>query len=260
MPLSEILGELYSLDGRNALVTGAGSGIGRAAALALAGSGAFVTLCGRRAAALGETAGLIRASGGNCEVRVCDVSSDADIEELFSGYGPERKLDIFINNAGFTVHSGLCDTAAEDIDALIATNLRGAILALQHAARLMRAQKSGVITVITSVNGLNSHPGQGMYSVTKFGLQGAMKALASELAEYGVRVNSIAPGAIDTAMNAAAFADAETLKAVNGKIPMGRVGLPEEIGRVAAAISSDVFSYMTGATVVVDGGMMLKHK
>ena len=255
------LEQLYNLEGKTAIVTGGSQGIGRGIAVSLANFGASVTVIGRNQALLEETVAEVRAAGGCCDAVVLDVSDRDASRAFFDRYMEEHpQLDIFVNNAGFTVRSELADTADQDIDALLSTNLVGALTLLNKAANRMKAQRSGSIVVITSVNGLNPLPGQGMYSVTKFALEGATKALASSLAEYGVRVNSCAPGAIDTAMNAAALADPAAMEATLKKIPMSAVGAPADIGDVVACMVSDACRYMTGATVVVDGGLSLKHK
>jgi len=255
------LEKLFSLGGKNAIVTGGSQGIGRGIAVSLANFGANVTVVSRNQALLEETAAIIRAGGGLCETVALDVADRDASRAFFDRYmETHRQLDIFVNNAGFTVRSELADTADADIDALLSTNLVGALTLLKKAANQMKAQHSGNIVVITSVNGLNPLPGQGMYSVTKFALEGATKALASSLAEYGVRVNSCAPGAIDTAMNAAALSDPTAMEATLKKIPMSAVGAPADIGDVVACMVSDACRYMTGATVVVDGGLSLKHK
>lgn len=252
----------FCLEGKTAIVTGGNSGIGRAIALSLARLGADIVIAGRNEETLKSTLNELSSSGGNYELYKLDVSSRDEIRRFFEWYSSShQKLDIFVNNAGYSVQGELQDTSDADIDGLIDTNLKGAICCMQHAADIMIQQKSGRILVITSINGVvNPHPTQGMYSVTKFALQGAMKAMAETLGEYGITVNSLAPGAIDTPMNSAAFADPGHIRAVEAKISLRRIGTAEEIGDVAAVMVSDAFSYMTGTTIVVDGGMMLRQK
>jgi len=252
---------LFNLEGKNAVISGGSQGIGRGIALSLANFGANITVIGRNKHLLEETIELTKEIGGNCEAYIVDVGDRTAINEFFTEYiGKHNSLDIYVNNAGFTVHAELQDTSFSDIDRLIDTNLKGAIHCLKNVANIMKGQRMGVITIITSINALNSHPGQGMYSVTKYALEGTMKSLASVLAKYGVRVNSCAPGAIDTAMNTEAFSDPRIHDTILNKIPLNRIGTIQDIGDVVACISSDAFRYMTGATVVVDGGMMLKQK
>lgn len=252
---------LFDLSGKKAVVTGGSQGIGRAVAVSLAAFGAEVTVLGLNQHLLDETVKIIADMNGICHAENINVTDWERVDAFFTGYVRKNgRLDIFVNNAGYTVHAELADTTREEIDGLLETNVKAGIHCMQLAANIMKPQGCGNIVVITSVNALNSHPGQGMYSVTKFALEGAMKALASTLAEYGIRVNSCAPGVIDTAINAKALSDPATVKVINSKIAMHKVGMPEDVGDVVACMVSDACRYMTGATVVVDGGMMLKQK
>ena len=258
---ADYVNSTFGLEGKNAIITGGNSGIGKGIAEAFAKLGANVCITGRNEDRLEAVVSSL-SSYGHHEYKRVDVSSRNDIDQFFEWYESNHdKLDIFVNNAGYSVHGELQNAAYEDIDGMIETNLKGAILCMQHASRIMMKQKSGRILIITSINGVvNAHPEQGMYSVTKFGLQGAMKALASSLGEYGITVNSLAPGAIDTPINSVAFSNTDTVHAVENKITLHRIGTIEEVGDVAAAMVSDCFRYMTGSTVVVDGGMMLRQK
>lgn len=258
---SEYIDGLFDLTGKKAIVTGGSQGIGRGIAISLAAFGAEVTVIGRNTKLLDETCEIIREMKGVCYGKALDLTNWSDVEQFFLEYEKENDtLDIFINNAGYTVRAEIGDTQKADIEGLLDTNVKAAIQCVQLAANQMKKQKSGNIVIITSVNAFNSHPNQGMYSVTKFALEGAMKAFASTLAEYGIRVNSCAPGAIDTAINAEVMEDAEIVKAVEQKIPMGIIGASKDVGDVVACMVSDACRYMTGASVVVDGGMMLKRK
>lgn len=249
---------LVSLEGRNSIVTGGNQGIGRAIAISLASFGSSVTIIGRNKETLEETLAMLPGKGH--EQYVCDVSDLAAVDSFFAQYSERKKiLDICINNAAYSVHSTLEETTSEEVDGLLDTNLKGAIRVLQHAGKLMKQQRSGSIVVITSVNGLNPHPTQAMYSVTKFALEGAAKALASSLGPYNVRVNTCAPGAIDTPINAAAFSTPGFTEAFCKKVSLKRIGAVEEIGDAVALIAGDAFRYMTGSTVVIDGGLMLKQ-
>lgn len=258
---TEYAERVFGLNGKKAIVTGASQGIGEGVAISLAMMGAEVCVVGRNEKLLKSVQGNIKRKGGICEYAMVDISKPEETDAFFQEYEKKHnRLDIFVNNAGFTVHAEITDTNLCDIDALISTNLRGAIYCIQNAAIIMKKHNKGTITIVSSVNALNAHPKQGMYSVTKAGLEGAMKAFASSLAEYNIRVNSVAPGAIDTAMNKVALSDEEIHKAVIQKIAMRRVGGIEDIGDVVAAVCSDAFRYTTGATIVVDGGMLLKQK
>ncbi len=250
---------LFDLNGKNAVVTGGSQGIGRSIAISLAAFGAEVTIIGRNQALLEETVRTISDLGGICHTIRLDVTDYEGVEHFFETYQKQNgHLDIFINNAGYSVRAEFTDSRKEDIDGLIETNLKASIHCLQLTGKIMKTQRSGNIVIITSVNALNAHPEQGVYSVTKYALEGSMKALANTLSQYGVRVNSCAPGAIQTSINA--NATPASLESAMRKIAMDRFGKAREVGDVVACMVSDAFSYMTGATVVVDGGMMLKLK
>lgn len=256
---ADYLKKLFSLEGRKAIVTGGGQGIGRSIAMSLAAFGAEVTILGRNKETLERTVKEICQRGDRCQYYQLDLKDWESVDRFFDTYLEENeRLDIYVSNAGATVRSALADTRQKDMDDLWNLNVKGALHGIQRSAELMKKQRSGNIVLITSVNALNAHPGQGMYSVTKYALEGAMKALASTLGPYGIRVNSCAPGAIRTAMNECVLADAAAEQKVKDSISLDRVGTPEEIGNVVACMVSDAFSYMTGATVVVDGGLLLR--
>jgi len=249
---------ICNLEGKTAIVTGGNQGIGKGIAYSLASLGAEVTIVGRNPYTLEETLNML--PGENHEAHILDVSNRDDIKEFFRTYQKHHEnLDIFINNAAYSVHATLEETEQKDIDGLLDTNLKGALCCLQQAGNIMKKQKKGSIVVITSVNGLSPHPTQAMYSVTKFALEGAVKALASSLGPYNVRVNSCAPGAIDTPINAEAFSKPEFKEKFNKKVSLRRVGTIDEIGEAVALLAGDAFRYMTGSTVVIDGGLMLKQ-
>lgn len=250
---------LFSLDGKNAIVTGASQGIGKAIACSLAAFGAQVAVLGRNRAYLSRVEGEIRAAGGNCRAYAVDVSCEEQMETFFHAYMTDHgQLDIFVNNAAFTVMKPALDTTEAEMDSLFATNVKGALFGLSRAGKIMKAQRSGSITIVTSVNALAPLPPQAVYTSTKCALEGLMRCIAADLSEYGVRVNSCAPGAINTHMNADAFSTQEGIDECARMIPLGRVGDPEDIGDAVACISSDAFRYMTGSTVLVDGGLMLR--
>ncbi|HQB90751.1 MAG: SDR family oxidoreductase [Spirochaetales bacterium] len=249
---------LCSLEGQHAVVTGGSQGIGRAIACSLASFGARVTILGRNPSTLDETLALLDGEGH--ERVVCDVSDLAAVDAFFSDYQRRHPaLDIFVNNAAYSVHATLEEADRADIDGMVDTNLKGAIACLQHAGKIMKRQQRGSIVVLSSVNGLNSHPTQAIYSVTKFALEGVVKALASSLGPYNVRVNSCAPGAIDTPINAEAFSREGFKEEFCKKVSLKRIGSAKEIGDAVCMLAGGAFAYMTGATVVIDGGLMLKQ-
>lgn len=255
------LKKLFSLDGKTAIVTGASSGIGRAIAISLAHFGARVALAGRSMDGLETTRQIIEQAGGACEEYVVDISDTDAQKSFFEQYMQTHKqLDIFIANAGINIRSELPDVTLEDMETLLHTNYIGTLFGMIQASNIMKPQRSGNIVVITSINGLSPLINQAIYSSIKFGLEGAMRCLAGSMAEYGVRVNSCAPGCVHSAGNQHIFSIDEFRKAKEASIPLGKIGDPEDIGDVVATMVSDAYRFMTGATILVDGGELLRPK
>lgn len=253
--------KLFSLDGRKAVVTGASSGIGRAIAVSLANFGAEVALLGRSASGLQTTRELIETNGGICEDYIVDISDTTAQDQFFQKYMEKHgRLDIFIANAGINRRAELPDATLEDMEALLHTNYIGTIYGMIQASNIMKSQHSGNIVVITSINGLSPLINQAVYSSIKFGLEGAMRCMAGSMAEYGVRVNSCAPGCVHSAGNQHIFSINEFRKSKEASIPLGKIGDPEDIGDVVATIVSDAYRFMTGSTILVDGGELLRPK
>lgn len=248
----------YNLSGKVAVVTGASKGIGRATALALAKQGADVVLAARNKIQLDEVAREIEKLGRRAETVCVDVTSKEQIDEMMENMVPAfGGVDIFVNNAGVTVMKRFIETQPEDIDNIFDTNLKGAIYFLQGAAKLMIKQgRGGSIVIVTSINAVAPLPSQAFYSSTKAALEALMRCLAADLARYHIRVNSVAPGAIATDMNS--HFTPEVVERVAAKIPLGRVGESDEIGDVVAFLASDAARYITGATIIADGGYLLR--
>ena len=253
--------KIFSLDGHKAVVTGASSGIGRAIAISLANFGAEVALLGRSADGLRTTHETIAANGGICEDYIVDIS-DTDAQGRFFRTYMEKhgQMDIFIANAGINRRAELPDATLEDIHALLKTNYVGTLFGMIQASNIMKHQHSGNIVVITSINGLSPLTNQAVYSSIKFGLEGAMRSMAGSMAEYGVRVNSCAPGCVHSAGNQHIFSIEEFRKSKEANIPLGKIGNPEDIGNVVATMVSDAYCFMTGSTILVDGGELLRPK
>lgn len=247
------------LQGKIAVVTGASKGIGRSIALELARQGADVVLAARNKSQLDEVALEIEKIGRRVKAVSVDVTSKEQIDGLMQNVVPQfGGVDIFVNNAGVTVMKRFVDTLPEDVDRIFDTNLRGAIFFLQNAARQMISQKrGGSIIIVTSINALAPLPSQAFYSSTKAALEALMRCLAADLARDGIRVNSVAPGAIATDMNSH-FND-EVIGRLLPKIPLGRVGKPDDIAEVAAFLASEAARYITGSTIVADGGYLLRQ-
>jgi NAD(P)-dependent dehydrogenase (short-subunit alcohol dehydrogenase family) len=244
------------LDGKVIAVLGASVGIGRAACLRFAAEGARVVAASRNLAACEEVVAAIRADGGEALALAVDVAVATELEAAF-----ERTLETFgrldgaFNNAGVqTVARPLAEHTEDDWDRLFAVNLRGMWLALRAEIPRLVAAGGGAIVNTTSVGGLVGAPGIGPYVASKHGIIGLTKAAALDYAAEGVRVNALAPGATRTAMFTDWLPTPEEQQAVAGVAPLARVAEPEEIAGAAAWLLSDDASFVTGATLAVDGG------
>jgi NAD(P)-dependent dehydrogenase (short-subunit alcohol dehydrogenase family) len=249
------------LVGKVAIVTGAGSGIGRAVAVRFAGEGASVVAAGRTLATVEETAAAIVRAGGAARAVAADVGNSRDVRQLVEAaveaYG---RLDVLVNNAGVGgPGKPLADTSDEEWDRVIDTNLRGCFLCMREAWPHLRG--GGAIVNISSVLAEATLPGCTAYTASKAAIIGLTRAAALEMAGDGVRVNCILPGSIDTPMMWEGLdqvgrrtAEMEVAKAA----PLNRVGDPDEIARVALFLVGDGSAFMTGAPVLVDGGLMTR--
>lgn len=247
----------FSLQGRKALITGGSRGIGRAIALELAAAGADVAInyAGSRLAAE-QVADECRALGVNAVAVQADISQTAEVERMFAEVQSALSgIDILINNAGITRDGLLLRMSDEDIDTVLATNLRGAMICARAAVKLMLKQRYGRIISVSSVVALSGNVGQVNYAAAKAGLIGMSKSLARELAGRGITVNVVAPGFIATDMTAALGA-AQQEQMLNA-IPMKRVGTPQDVANVVRFLASDAAAYVTGEVVRVDGGMAM---
>jgi len=252
--------ESLRLSGRRALVTGASSGIGRAIALRLAREGASIAvnyLGGDEEAE--ELVNKITAVGAKAIALQADVSKEKEVDAMFKNMVDEfGGVDILVNNAGIEHEYKFVDLPLDQWQKVIDVDLTGAFLCAQRAVRLMlESRKGGSIINITSVHQIIPWVGYIDYCVAKAGLDMLTKTLALELAGSKIRINSIAPGAIKTPINKEVWTDPQGLEDLLKKIPVKRVGEPEEIASVAAFLCSEEASYITGATLYVDGGMTL---
>ncbi len=244
------------LDGRSALVTGAGRGLGHAAAVGLAQAGADVYLVSRTRHDLEQAADSIRSAGGSGIPIVCDVTVGAEVREALARI---PRLDILVNNAGANIPEPFVDVSEEHLDRVLALNVRAAFLVAQAAARKMleapdRRERGGAIVNISSQMGHVGSPGRSVYCMTKHALEGLTKALAVELAPHNIRVNSVAPTFIETPMTAPFFEEPRFRDWVLTRIPLGRLGKLEEVAAAVAFLASPAASLITGASLVVDGG------
>jgi len=242
----------FRVDGKIALVTGAGRGIGRAIALALANAGAEVILNSRTPAELEAVASEILGHGGRARVLPFDVTDTAAVRDKIGGI---TRLDILVNNAGVNRPQPFLEVDEATLDRMIALNVKAAFVVAQAAARMMVEAGSGVIINMSSQMGhVGSERDRKVYVMTKHALEGLTKAMAAELAPKGVRVVSIAPTFITTPLTEPFFANAEFKKWVVDRIPLGRIGTVEEVANAVVFLASPAASLVTGSSLLVDGG------
>ncbi len=248
------------LAGRVALVTGAGSGLGKAIALALAAEGAQVLALDLRREGLAETLAAARHLPGRIEPHVLDLTSTASLDRLFAlEFGPDRPLHILVNNAGIGQQTRFLDMSRAEWDSILAVNLTAVFELTQRAGRIMRdaiaagRQTGGRIVNIASVSGLRGNAGRAAYGVSKAGLISLTEVLAVEFGPLGITVNAVAPGPVETPLTRRVHSPA-TRAAWAATVPLRRYGLPEEVSAAVAYLCSDGAAYVTGHTLVVDGG------
>jgi len=244
------------LDGRVALIAGAGRGIGRAAAEGLAQAGAEVVLVSRTAPEIDALASTIRAAGGKARALALDVTDSAVAREAISRL---ECIDILINNAGGNFPEPFVEVTEERLDRILDLNVRAAFLIAQASTRKMleatdRKTRGGAIINITSQMGHVGAPNRTVYCMTKHALEGLTKAMAVELAPHNIRVNAVAPTFVLTPLTAPFFESADFKQWVLNRIPMGRLGTLDEITAAIVFLASPAASLITGASLVVDGG------
>jgi len=255
------------LSGQSALVTGANSGIGQAVALALAAEGAAVAINYiTDDQATQDMIAQIKASGGNAIGLKADVSKEDEVQQMFRDMiASLGTIDILVNNAGLQRDSPFATMSLKDWQFVLDINLTGQFLCAREAVREFlhrgivpeRSSAAGKIICMSSVHEMIPWGGHVNYAASKGGIMMLMKSMAQELAPQKIRVNSIAPGAIQTPINKSAWDTPEALNKLLTLIPYGRIGKPEDIGQLAAWLASDEADYITGATIFIDGGMTL---
>lgn len=245
-------------EGRVALVTGGGRGIGRAIAVRLAEEGAKVAVSYRSNEEEAEkTAKMVREAGGECEIFKGDVASPEDVEALFKGVGEAfGGVDILVNNAGVTKDNIMLRMKEDEFDDVIRTNLKGTYLCTRAVLRGMVRARWGRIVNVSSVVGLVGNAGQANYAASKAGIIGLTKSVAREVAPRGITVNAVAPGYVETELTGR-LPD-EIKEQIRTQIPAGRIGESEEIAEVVAFLAGEGASYVTGQTISVDGGMVMQ--
>jgi NAD(P)-dependent dehydrogenase (short-subunit alcohol dehydrogenase family) len=242
----------FRLDGRRALVTGAGRGIGLAAAAALSEAGANVCLISRTSSEIEDAAEAIRAAGGTADTLVLDVLETDAMRAVISERGP---FEILINNAGTNRPKTMAETTEEDFDTVLNLNLRAAFFVAQAVTDgLLAVEKPGTIINISSQMGHVAGPLRTVYCSSKWALEGLTKSLAMELAPNSIRVNSIAPTVIETPLAKEMLKDPEFRDAVLSKIKLGRIGRIEDLMGAIVFLASDAAAMVTGASLLVDGG------
>lgn len=246
---------LFDVTGRKALVTGAGRGIGRVLALALAEAGCDVSILVRDIKNAESVVKEIHQLGRKGIAIQADVARKEQVDKAFAETAKELcRLDICVNNAGISIQKPAEDMTEEDWDNIMDTNLKGVFLCCQAAARIMIPQRQGSIINIASLSGIavNVPQRQAVYNASKAGVAMLSKSLAVEWAQYGIRVNSISPGYMKTEMTMSSMA--HLFPAWESLTPMGRLGEPEELRGAVLYLASDAASYVTGHDLVVDGG------
>ena len=245
---------MFDLKNKVAIVTGASKGIGRSIAQKISQAGAHTVCVSRSKDVLMDISKKISDDGFSASYYVCDVSKINNFKELIDDTVLKyNKVDILVNNAGITKDNLVMRMSESDWDKVIDVNLKGVFNGIKSVSRQMMKQKYGRIINISSIVGLIGNPGQANYAASKAGVIGLGKAISKELASRNITVNSIAPGYIETDM--VDNIQEEAKEALFKKIPLGRIGKPEEIAAAVLYLASDEASYITGQTIAIDGGM-----
>ncbi len=244
-----------SLQGRVAVITGAGRGLGRAIALALGGAGAQLALVDRTAADTAQTSELVRKAGAQCESFGCDVREETQVQALATQVVKRfGAVHILVNNAGTAIRKRIDEFTLEEWRLVIDTNLTGPFLMCRSFIPHMKGRGYGRIINLTSIMAHVSSDGRGVYSASKSGLLGLTRALAAELANERITAIAISPGFVETDLTAPLRADPHKSEALLAQTPLRRYGKPEEIGALALYICSDAAAFMTGNDILIDGG------
>jgi len=251
--------DMPRLQGKCALITGAGAGIGRSIAVLFASEGAQVAIVDQDATGAAETRGQIEQQGGRGRAFTADVSRSAEVAQVVREIGEHfGALHILINNAGITGRRSFADLAEKEWDRVMAVNLKGAMLFSQQALPLLKKQPGSKIVNIASVELSHHSPKLTAYAASKGGLASLSRALALELARHKINVNYICPGMIRSDMTRRYLKRWLFRKYIEHRTPLGRLGEPEDVARVALFLASDDAEFITGAGITVDGGLSLR--
>ena len=250
----------FSLQGKTALITGGSRGIGKATAIGFARAGADVAIASRKLPDLESVASEIRSLGRRALAVAAHVGRLEEIDNLVKTVTREfGRIDILVNNAGTSpAMAGMLDLEERLWDSIMNLNLKGLVFLSQAVARVMKEHGGGSIINVSSVAGFRHEPNVGVYAISKAGVIMATKVMAEEWAKYGIRVNAVAPGHIHTRLGDSIFEVVPSYKDEYLKrVPMGRIGEPEEVVGAMIYLASDASSYVTGITIVVDGGVLV---
>jgi 3-oxoacyl-[acyl-carrier protein] reductase len=244
------------LKGKTAIITGSARGIGYSIAEYFAGEGAIVIILDLFQEAVDEAVKKLQDKGYSADGYVGNVTKSDEVETVFNSVAEKHKaIDILVNNAGITKDNLLLRMKEEEWDAVIEVNLKGSFICTQKAFKVMMRQRQGSIINIASVIGLMGNAGQANYAATKGGLIAFTKSCAKEFASRGVRVNAVAPGFIQTEMTS--HLTPEVVDAYAKAIPLGKMGIPEDVAKLCLFFASDDSTYITGQTIAVDGGLTM---
>lgn len=250
--------DLFGLQNKIAVVSGAGGGIGGAIARAFAGYGADVMIVDRDIDSARSNANLIAKMGPRAVPYELDITDCAAIENMTEAALAEfGRIDILVNSAGMNIRKGIVDIQEEDWDPVINVNLKGVVFCCQAAARIMIKQNRGKIINIASISSILGHPDRGAYAASKGGLIQVTKVMATEWARYNICVNAISPAAVDTPFIDGLKKNREKLDREKSRIPLGRIATPEDIRGAAVFLASDASDFITGHNLIIDGGRIV---
>jgi NAD(P)-dependent dehydrogenase (short-subunit alcohol dehydrogenase family) len=250
--------DLFNLQGKVAVVGGAGGGIGGAIAQALAGYGANVMMVDRDLASARSKADRITEMGTRALPYSLDITDLAAIEKMTEATVAEfGRIDILVNSAGMNIRKAVVDIHEQDWDPVIDVNLKGAVFCCQAVARIMIEQNKGKIINIASISSILGHPDRGAYAASKGGLIQVTKVMATEWARYNICVNAISPAAVDTPFIDGLKKNRERLDREKARIPLGRIAIPEDIMGAAVFLASDASDFITGHNLIIDGGRIV---